>query len=491
MSLFTDEERKALRTSKKKPRPEPVTVVGTIDQGQTPLPVSVVADQFTDQRMAAMFAEMFKDVLRYWPETGKWLVFDGQRWTTDAPGGAFPFFRRMIDTLYARALSCSDLAMKADMLKAILKLEAYRVQETILSAAKTRPELIITAAELDRHSMLLTIGNGTIELKNGTLQAHRAEDFMTRLVPIAYDPAARCPLFLTFLNRIFDGNQGVIDYLRRFAGYCLTGQTGEQILLFLYGLGCNGKSVLANVLGALLGDFASTATSDLLMARDRRGATCDVAALRGARVVKVSEFDDGERLAEAQIKTLSGGDPVTCRHLYGEFFSYVPAYKIILIGNHKPKIRGTDHGIWRRLHLLDFRVTIPEQERDPLLQDKLAAELPGILAWAVQGCLEWQKVGLCPPDGIKAAVDEYRRSEDIFQQWLADSCTLGEHLTTLANDLLNSFIQFSKWRNTTPQKLGRMLTEAGFIREKSSVTRWRGLGLLPSNQDSQDQEAPF
>jgi putative DNA primase/helicase len=142
------------------------------------------------------------------------------------------------------------------------------------------------------------------------------------------------------------------------------------------------------------------------MARNNRNASNDIAALRGARLVKVSEFDDGERLAEAQIKTLTGGDPVTCRYLYQEYFTYTPIYKILLIGNHKPKVRGTDHGIWRRLHLLHFHVTIPEDERDPYLQDKLLAELPGVLSWAAQGCFDWQSVGLSPPEEIKVATAE-------------------------------------------------------------------------------------
>jgi putative DNA primase/helicase len=493
VALFTDEERKLLSKHKqtppkpKRPKPEPAQAIKTGNHNQ--LPVSVMADMYTDMRMAAAFAGMFKEDIRYWMEIGKWLIFDGRRWTTDAPGGAFPFVRRMIEVLYRNAMDCTDFVQRADMLKAIMKLEAHPRQETILAAARTRPELIITAAELDQHSMLITVNNGTIDLHTGTLQPHRAEDFMTRLVPIAFDQNAQCPLFLTFLERIFDGNHHIIDYLQRFAGYCLTGLTGEQVLLFLYGLGCNGKTVLANVLGALLGDLASTATADLLMARDNRSASNDIAALRGSRLVKVSEFDDGERLAESQIKTLTGGDPVTCRFLYQEHFTYTPTYKILLIGNHKPKIRGTDYGIWRRLHLLNFHVTIPEDERDPHLQDKLIAELPGILAWTVQGCLDWQRIGLDPPEEIKAATADYRKSEDIFDQWLDDCCVKGDHLITLASDLLESFITFSKWKGTTPNRMGRMLAEAGFTREKScGIIKWRGLGLIETTDNRHWQE---
>jgi putative DNA primase/helicase len=482
--LFTDEDRARLRSvpappAKKPKKPKQERIVTAEPDGQGSLPVSVISDQYTDMRLAAIFAETFNGDLLYWSETGKWLVFDGVRWTADSPGSAFPFVRRLIELLYTRAMGCSDYAQRGEMLKAILKLEAHPRQETILAAARTRPELIINASDLDQHPMLLTMPNGTLDLETGTLRAHRPDDYITRLVPIEYNAAAQCPLFLAFLQRIFDGNQDVIDYLQRFAGYCLTGHTGEQVLLFFFGLGCNGKTLLANIFGALLGDLASTANAALLMAQNNRGASNDVAALRGARLVKVSEFDDGERLAESQIKTLTGGDPVTCRFLYQEHFTYTPTYKILLIGNHKPKVRGTDHGIWRRLHLLPFNVTIPEDERDPHLQSKLTTELPGILAWAVRGCLEWQRIGLSPPEEVRAATEDYRKSEDIFDLWLEECCCRGEQCCASAAALLASFVEFSKWKGTTPQRLGRLLGESGFTKEKSNgAIRWRGVGLL-------------
>lgn len=477
----------------KKPTPLAVPAIATGDDAA--LPVSAIANQFSDMRLSSVFAKMFSEELRYWPEVGKFIIFDGCRWTTDAPGGAFPYIRKMIESLFQKAAENSDYAVRQDMLKAIFKLESHPRQETLLAAAKTRPELIISAAELDQHHLLLTASNGVIDLQTGQLRPCRADDFITRMTPIEYDPAAKCTLWIAFLNQIFESNQSVIDYLQRFIGYCLTGLTTEQVLLFLYGTGANGKSVLANILDALLGDFASSATSDLLMARDNRGASNDVAALRGARLVKVSEFEESDRLAEAQIKTLTGGDQVSCRHLYQEYFSYTPTYKILLIGNHAPKIRNTDYGIRRRLHRLNFQVTIPPEERDPRLQDKLLKELPGILAWAVQGCLAWQKQGLAAPEEIKSAVEEYLRSEDIFSQWLDDCCNRGEQFTTPASDLLESFIVFSKWKGTTSTKLGKMLSEAGFIREKSSGIKWRGLSLLQAAkkhhwQDRAD-EPPF
>lgn len=437
--------------AKRQPLPAPETAT---------LPANAPADLFSDMRMAAAFAQRYQEIIRYWPEAGKFLFFDGRRWTTDLPGGAFPFIREQIEHLYKTAIQCQDYEQRTAMMKAIFKLESHQRQETILSAVKVRPELIVTTADLDQHPMLMTCNNGTLDLATGTLRPSRAEDLLTRMTPIEYRPFNDCPVFEKFLDRILDGNQEVISFLQRFIGYCLTGMTTEQVLLFLYGTGSNGKTVLANVIGALIGDYGSTAESDLLMAQENRGSTNDVAKLRGSRLVKVSEFDDGEKLAEARIKTLTGGDPVTCRFLFREFFTYTPTYKILLIGNHKPKVRGTDHGIWRRLLLLNFNVTIQEGEKDPHLPSKLLAELPGILSWAVQGCLEWQQQGLAAPAEVRAATTDYRKSEDTFEQWIDECCTRSADQVAGATELLHSFIEYSKWKATSTNKFARMLKEA-------------------------------
>ena len=327
--------------------------------------------------------------------------------------------------------------------------------------------------------MLLNCRNGTLNLNTGKIRAHTPDDLITRLVDIDFIPEAECPGFLRFLDKVLESKQELIDYLQRFVGYSLTGRTTEQVLVFLYGTGANGKTTLANIIEQLLGDFAAVADRSLLMHRDNRTSSNDVAALRGARLVKVSELNDGERLDEASVKTMTGGDMVSCRFLYGEFFSYYPDYKILLLGNYKPKVRGRDLGIWRRIHLLPFKVAIPESERDQKLFEKLKAELPGILAWAVRGCLEWQRMGLKPPAGVRDEVEAYRHSEDIFRQWIEERCVLGEAEKSPASELLLSFINFSNWRNITSTKFGRMLSEAGFTRGVSGKTYWQGISVNP------------
>ncbi|MBW6475273.1 MAG: bifunctional DNA primase/polymerase, partial [Anaerolineaceae bacterium] len=300
----------------------------------------------TDSRVAEHFAAKYSQVVRYWAESRKWLIFDGQRWNTDTPGGAYPCLKQMVAGFYENARNIVDENFRQDTLKGIIKLESHRRQETLLDAAAVVPEMIVNSYQLDSDPMLLNVRNGTLDLKTGELMPHSPDDFLTRLVNIDYNEHASCPEFHRFLDRILGGKQELIDYLQRFIGYCLTGMTIEQVLLFLYGTGANGKSTLATIIEKLLCDLASVADSSLLMQRDNRTASNDLAALRGSRLVKVSEFNDGERLAEATIKTLTGGDRVTCRFLYGEFFEYTPQFKVLLLGNYKPKVRGQDLGIW-------------------------------------------------------------------------------------------------------------------------------------------------
>ena len=203
-----------------------------------------------------------------------------------------------------------------------------------------------------------------------------------------------------------------------------------------------------------------------------------LAGLRGARFVTLSEVNDGEKLDEAAIKSYTGGDIITCRHLYQKFFAYTPNFKLVGFGNYKPHLRGTDNGIWRRMHLVPFKAVISEKSKDAKLPDKLRSELPGILAWAVKGCIEWQKYGLNSPEAVREAVDEYRAAEDIFQCWLDECCSLNPQERTPAASLISSFKDYSGWRNISNKKFGDMLKEKDFKKQHSNGTYWSGISLL-------------
>jgi putative DNA primase/helicase len=213
-----------------------------------------------------------------------------------------------------------------------------------------------------------------------------------------------------------------VHYLKRLFGYALTGITREHALAFLYGTGANGKSVLLSTVAGILGDYHTTAPIETFTDSKSDRHPTDLAGLMGARLVTASETEEGRRWAESKIKTLTGGDRVKARFMRQDFFEYVPQFKLVIAGNHKPGLRSVDEAISRRLHLVPFVVTIPAEERDKELAEKLKAEWPGILSWMIEGCLEWQRIGLLPPDAVVAATAEYLAAEDAFRAWLADCC---------------------------------------------------------------------
>jgi len=352
----------------------------------------------------------------------------------------------------------------------------------VIQACQHVPDLITTADQLDRDAMLLNCLNGTIDLTTGALKKHDPADLITRIVNIEYNSLAECPVFLKFIKWAMQGDMELVSYLQRLIGYCLTGLTSEQILNFWYGTGGNGKTTLMNVVQWILCDYATTADTSLIMKGDSGGTDNNrlymLATLRGARLVTLSEVNDGQKLDEAAIKSFTGGDIITARQIYQAGFSYVPQAKLIGFGNYKPHVRGTDHGIWRRIHLVPFKAVISDADKDPLLSDKLRAELPGILAWSVRGCSEWRRTGLEPPSALLDAVKEYRQAEDIFQSWLNECCSLNEMKRTPAAELISSFKDYSGWRGMSDKKFGELLREMNFQKIRSNGVYWVGISLV-------------
>ena len=260
----------------------------------------------------------------------------------------------------------------------------------------------------------------TIDLLTGEQYGPRPTDYMTKAAPVA--PNGDCPLWRTFLARVTAGDADLQDYLARMAGYWLTGHTTEHALFFLYGTGANGKSVFIDTIAGMMGDYATTAPIEtFLAARGERHPT-ELAALRGARLVVANETEAGRHWNESRIKQLTGGDTIAARFVRQDFFTFKPSFKLCIVGNHKPSLRTVDEAIRRRFHLIPFTVTIPPRERDHHLAEKLRAEWPGILQWAVQGCMEWRRQGLNPPKVVRDATDEYLAAEDSFAAWIED-CT--------------------------------------------------------------------
>ena len=261
----------------------------------------------------------------------------------------------------------------------------------MIDVAKWLPDVTVSVGLFDRDPMLLNCSNGTLDLRNGEIRGHDPPDLITKMVPVAYDPQATCPVWEAFVDRTMESDRSKIEFLQRALGYSLTGITSEQCLFVLHGSGANGKSTLMETIRELLADYAMHTTTSSLLQSKSSPIRNDLARLNGARCVSAVEIGMGRRLDEALVKQLTGGDQVTARYLYNEYFEYKPTFKLFIAANHKPDIRGVDHGIWRRIHLIPFNVTIASDDIDRDLPSKLRAELPGILAWAVRGCRQWQE----------------------------------------------------------------------------------------------------
>lgn len=367
-------------------------------------------------------------------------------------------------------------------LKHALKSQSLKSLDSQVKLARSVQSVAIGVNQLDTDPYLLCVRNGTVNLKTGLLQKSDRDNLITRQAHVVYDNTAQCPLWLKFLEKIFAGNCEMISFMQRAIGYSMTGLVSEQVLFLAHGFGANGKSVLLNVITGLLGDHARNAQSDSLMAKaNGGGASNDIARLHGARFVSTSETEDGKRFAEAQVKQLTGGDVITARFLFREFFEFTPMFKIWMAANHKPVINGSDYGIWRRIVLIPFSVTISENERDGQLLSKLANEYSGILNWAIQGCLEWQRIGLSTPILIKDATNAYKDEMDTIGQWLESCCQLNPVMQCAAISLYISYKEWAEDNGLHPlsaKTLAQRLAERGFGKRKSNGIFYIGLKLI-------------
>jgi putative DNA primase/helicase len=297
----------------------------------------------------------------------------------------------------------------------------------------------------------------------------------------AVGPRGDCPLFLAFLNRITGKDAELIAYLQRVLGYSLTGETREHALFFVYGTGANGKSVLLSTIAGILGDYHKTAPIDTFTASNTDRHPTDLAGLRGARLVTASETEEGRPWAEAKVKQLTGGDTVSARFMRQDFFEYAPQFKLVIAGNHRPGLRSVDEAIRRRFHVVPFAVTIPAEERDPELTEKLKAEWPGILRWLIEGCLKWQADGLKRPQAVVEATGEYLEAEDAVGAWIDDRCDRDRSEWAAVSEL---FVSWSDWANKageapgTLKRFSQTLKGRGFADQRvKSIRGFYGLRI--------------
>jgi putative DNA primase/helicase len=384
--------------------------------------------------------------------------------------------------LLRKSADIADSDARAKQAKLALNLGKRANIENMMALARYNEAVILHAEKLDSNPWLLGVGNGIVDLKTGAFRPGMPSDFISNKVGCDYISGATCPQFDAFLNRIMAGDDKMISYLWRIVGYCLTGMTTEQCLFFLYGSGRNGKSTLIEVLAALLGDYGRATAVELITdSHNGREPSQLIAALQGKRLVWLPEVEESHRVAQSRLKTLTGGDRLCGRNLYEKEFEFDCTAKLLIHGNTRPEIRGTDLGIWRRFRLIPFAVTIAADEVDFDLPKKLIAELPGILNRAVESCLEWQRNGMATPPAVESATDEYREAEDILGEFL-EECTVRSVMAEITKGQLHkayaSWCEERSQRPLSDRRFGSLLIQRGMKEHRTKAGRyWLGITI--------------
>lgn len=412
-----------------KPAPASPRVLPPLRGGSSPGKKKYSLD---DTGNARRFVDTYGDRIRYNPTDRVWMLWDGRLWQRDEQMQIKQLCDAMLDGMEKSVFGVHDTDAAQKLRAHITKSRGSRAKEAFLKESQHLPGVPMMPAQFDRARGLLNLQNGILDLAGSKLRPHDRAQYLTRIAGPAYDPSARCPGWEDFLRDITGGDTSLIGYLQGMVGYMLTGSTREQCIFFLYGDGSNGKSTFLEVLSKLMGSYAMNVQSETITSQRQKsaGARSDIARLKGARLVTVSESEEGVYLDESLVKQLTGGDLITARFLYGREFEFRPEFKLIMATNHKPRIRGTDEGIWRRIRLVPFTRRIPPEKQDLQLPDKLAAELPGILNWALTGLAAWlrrseggKRRGLPACSAVTAATAEYKTEQDRLQLFL-ETCTL-------------------------------------------------------------------
>lgn len=467
------------------------------------------------RRIIAMHGEDIRHC-KAMPGTG-WLVWDGNRWAPDHSGQVVRWVKRLPEVLRAEADTAERQAKEIQAFVAAAaavaesegtdapdttqdseraaslhrRAKSYRewaprcesagtIRATV-GLLETESTVPVTLPELDADPWQLGTPSGIVDLRTcDSRPAHRM-DLLTRQTG-ALMVDTPCRVWDGFLLDIMDGDAAMVSYLQRAVGYSLIGVTTEQVLFICHGSGANGKSTFLETLRHVLGDYARNCPADSFVGRKDGQIPNDLAMLAGARLVTASETAEGKPLDEALVKAMTGGEPVTARYLNREFFEFTPSFSVWLATNHKPRVKGTDHGIWRRLHLIPFGVTIDRDKMDRKLGGKLRAEAGAILRWAVDGARAWQEYGLCPPATVVDATKEYRAEQDVVAEFLEQCCVLSSTLSTPSAELYSVYAawcretgEFQRSSRWLVLQLGSRGLEAG--KGAKGVRVWRGVGL--------------
>ncbi len=398
----------------------------------------------TDAGSAELIAALFGDRLRYDHRRVRWLVWAEHRWVED-PDGAPP--RLALRAARLRYRDAEDLGDQEGRKKvaawSIGSESRMRIEAALALARNVRP-ITDDGERWDANPCLMGCANGVVNLRSGRLRAGQQADRITMATGVPYDPDAAAPRFEQFLDEVFEGDADLVAFVQRAIGYSIAGDVSEQVVFICHGTGANGKSTLMGALRAALGDYAHNAPFSAFELRHQAAIPAELADLAGRRFVTAPETGETSRLNEARIKALSGGDPITARHLYGRWFTFEPTAKLWLSVNHRPVVTDDSHGFWRRVRLLPFARQFADGEQDHHLAEALRAEAPGILAWVVRGCRQRQDLGLQPPSTVLAATAAYREDSDTLGAFLAAGCELANSFSTTSRALFHAYTDYAE-----------------------------------------------
>lgn len=381
----------------------------------------------TELGNAERVVHLHKDEIKYSPERG-WLLWDGTRWVEDSSNHIEIIVARTLRGIYHEAFRTKDEDLKEATLKWARRCESRNIR--INTVADVRPHVSVSNDELDTGAYMINVNNGIVDLETGKLLDHDPAHLITKLAPVDYDPQATAPRWRRFLEEVFITDDGkadleVIHFMQKAIGYSLSGSIEEEVIFFLTGSGGNGKSKFLEAIQNMLGDYAKqTNANTFIKKQNDNSINNDIARLDKARFVSAIESEQGQQLAESLVKQLTGGDKIAARFLRKEFFEFRPEFKIFFSTNHKPIIRGTDDGIWRRIRLIPFNARFEGENRDTRLSEKLEKEAAGIFNWAVEGFKLWKKEGLKPPKSIDVATQAYRDDMDILKPFIEECCII-------------------------------------------------------------------
>ncbi len=452
-------------------------------------------EPFTDVWNASLFLEKYGDSIKYCDSLGGWFIWDGTRWERDEKFQILKLAKNTAKQMYQMSKATNDKFL----FKHAVRSESEARLKAMVNLVRSEG-VAARSDDFDKDLIFLNCKNGTLNLETGELKSHSKDDFITRRVELEYHKDAQCPEWRRFLMTIFQGDMQLIDFMQKAVGYSLSGSTKEQCVFILYGVGMNGKSTFLKHIFRILGDYAINTPATTLMEKYNDSIPNDVARLKGTRFVTALESGKSKALAEAQIKQLTGDDPISARYLHREYFDFFATFKIFFATNHKPNISGTDKGIWRRIVTIPFERVIQPKERDPKLDEKLSAEYEGILNWAVEGFQAWQKQGLGRPDKVVAATNEYQEESDLIGNYIEERCVLGQDCKVQSGVILKDIQQWAKdigLRYINRNEFIDYMKKRGFVKDRlthggdKGNLYWFGVGLKAGeNQMSADFNEP-